>query len=344
MFSIKEAIIRLNNKENLSRDEAQEIFLRVISGEISETDLASFLTALSAKKESPEEIAGAALALRKKMFKIGVPKGALILDNCGTGGTGKNTFNISTSVAFVVSACGVKVAKHGNRSATSNFGSADALEALGVNINLSPNDAAEILKKIGIVFLYAPNFHPAMKYAAKVRRALGFRTIFNLLGPLCNPALSNIQVIGVYDADLTETIAQALKELKTKRAFVVHGMDGLDEITLSERTKITELNNNEIRTFFVAPEDFDLKKGNLKEAEVKDIKENTAKILAVLNGAPGANLDIVLANASCCLLASGAARDFKEGVILARQAIKSKEALKKLDLLKQLTHRQNEKK
>jgi len=339
MFSIKEAIIRLNRKENLSREESRGIFLEIISGGVSETDLASFLTALSAKKESPEEIAGAALALRKKMVKISTGKNALILDNCGTGGTGKNTFNISTSVAFVVSACGVKVAKHGNRSATSNFGSADALEALGVNINLTPGEASEILKEIGIVFLYAPNFHPAMKYAAKVRRSLGFRTIFNLLGPLCNPALSNIQVIGVYDAGLTEIVARALKELKTKKAFVVCGMDGLDEITLSDKTKITELSNNEIRTFFVTPEDFGLKKGNLKDAEVRDIKENTAKILKVLNGSPGTNLDIVLANASCCLLASGVARDFKDGVILARQAVKSKEALKKLELLKQLTNR-----
>jgi anthranilate phosphoribosyltransferase len=339
MFSINEAIIKLARKENLTRNESQEVFLKIISGEVTETDLASFLTALSAKRETPEEIAGAALALRKKMFRIAVPRGELILDSCGTGGTGKNTFNISTSVALVVSACGVKVAKHGNRSATSSFGSADAMEALGVNINLTPKEASDIFKKIGIVFLFAPNFHPAMKYATKVRKSLGFRTIFNLLGPLCNPALSNIQVVGVYDANLTEAIAWALKELKTKKAFVVHGMDGLDEVTLADRTKITELNNNEIRTFFVTPQDFGLKKDSLKKAEVKDAKENTDKILAVLHGTPGVNLDIVLANASCCLVVSGAARDFKEGVILARQAIKNKGALKKLELLKQLTNK-----
>ena len=344
MFSIKEAIDKLEQRKSLNREEAHKVFLLLMSGKVSDLDLANFLTALCVKKETPQEISGAVMALRSKMLRVNTPKNSIILDNCGTGGSGKNTFSISTTAAFVVSGAGVKVAKHGNRSASSAIGSADALESLGVNINLTSLQAERILKKIGIVFLFAPNFHPAMKFVSKVRKTLGFRTIFNLIGPLCNPALSNVQLIGCYDRSLLEPIAHALKDLKTKRAFVVSGEDALDEITISGKTFISELKNNQINNYYVEPQDFGLKRSDLKNILVSNQEENKKMILGCLKGKSGPALDIVLMNASCCLVAAGRAHDFKEGVSLAKEAIKNHAALEKLELLIKLTNSIDEEK
>ncbi|MDP8260551.1 MAG: anthranilate phosphoribosyltransferase [Candidatus Gygaella obscura] len=335
---IDKTINKIISKIDLNKSEAKSLFNTIMKGRLSDIELAAVLIALKLKGESSSEIAGAALAMRENMFKVKRPKKSMVLDTCGTGGSGKNTFNISTVVAFVVSGAGVNVAKHGNRGVSSNFGSADAIESLGININITPTQAGYILKKAGIVFLFAPIFHPAMKHAVNVRRNLKTRTIFNLLGPLCNPALADVQLIGVYAPELTELICHTLKQLKVKRAFVVHGMDGLDEVTISNRTKVSELNNKRIKTFYLSPKDFGLKKQNLKSLIVENKFQNKKAIIDCLNGKPGAKLDVVLMNAALSLVLSGVAKGFKEAVKLAYESIKGKKALKKLELLRKYSN------
>ncbi len=337
-MTIKKYLNKIVSKTDLNKSEAKSLFNHIMKGKLSDIELAAVLTALKIKGESPSEIAGAALAMRENMLKVHRPKKSIVLDTCGTGGSGKNTFNISTAVAFVVSGAGISVAKHGNRGVSSNFGSADAIESLGININLTPEQAEYILKKTGIVFLFAPLFHPAMKHAVNARRNLKTRTIFNLLGPLCNPALADVQLIGVYDAALTELICKTLKQLKVKRAFVVHGMDGLDEVTISAKTKVSELNNNRIKTFYLSPKDFGLRKHNLNSVTVKNKLQNKKAIIGCLNGKPGAKLDIVLMNAALALVLSGCANGFKHGLRLAEESIQNKKALNKLNLIKKYSN------
>jgi anthranilate phosphoribosyltransferase len=335
---IKEAIEKVGKRIDLSEAEMRACFEEIMSGKAAHADVAAFLDGLRKKGETVEEITAAALVMREKSVRIKVDDGA-VLDTCGTGGTGLNTFNISTLAALVVAGCGVKVAKHGNRSASCQCGSADVLEALGVKIDIAPDMAAKCVKDIGIGFMFAPLFHAAMKYAARPRKELGGKTIFNILGPLSNPAGATHQVIGVYGAKLTEVMAGVLKNLGSNRAFVVHGTDGLDEVTITDETKVSELNEGRVKTYEVTPEDFGLKKARLEDIKGASPKQNAEIIISILKGERSARRDIVLANAAAGLVCAAKAEDFKEGVKLAGESIDSGKALEKLQRLIEFTNR-----
>jgi anthranilate phosphoribosyltransferase len=343
---IKEAIAKIVRRADLTERETREVFDEIMSGRATPAQIGSFLTALHMKGETVEEITGAVKVMREKSVKIDARSLAAgmrkvtretIVDTCGTGGSGMNTFNISTAAAFVVAGAGVKVAKHGNRSASSQCGSADVLEALGVNLDVDPSLVAKCIKDIGIGFMYAPLFHSAMKYAVAPRKEIGIRTIFNLLGPLSNPANATSQVIGVYDAKLTESLAAVLKKLGCRRAFVVSGMDSLDEITIAGKTKITELNNGRLKTCFVSPEKFGMKRAKLASIKGGDAKENASILLSVLKGEVGPRRDVVLLNAAAALVAGFKAGNIKEGVKLAEESIDSGRAMDKLSRLIAMT-------
>jgi len=348
---IREAIEKAVKGIDLSEGEMRECFGEIMSGKATATQIGAFVTALRMKGETVAEITGAAKVMREKSIKIRASGRSVdidrddinideetILDTCGTGGSGTNTFNISTTVAFVVAGCGLKVAKHGNRSASSRCGSADVLEALGVKLDVGPDLVQRCILEIGIGFMYAPLFHGAMKYAVEPRREIGIRTIFNLLGPLANPAGATTQVLGVYDAKLTEPLARVLKNLGTKRALVVHGMDTLDEITITGKTRVTELKDGRVRSYYVTPEKFGLKRAPIDEIAGGDAGENARIVLSVLKGEKGPARDVVLMNASAALLCSGKAKNLKEGVKLAERSIDSGEALLKLEKLIELTN------
>ena len=335
---IIEAIEKVGKRINLSEVEMRTVFEEIMSGRAAHDDIVAFLDALRKKGETVEEITAAAKVMREKSFHIKVDGGGVI-DTCGTGGTGLNTFNISTTAALVVAGCGVRVAKHGNRSASGQCGSADVLEALGVKINITPGSVAKCVKEIGIGFMFAPAFHAAMKHAVGPRRELGGKTIFNILGPLSNPAGATHQVIGVYDAKLTENLAGVLKNLGSKRAFVVYGADGLDEITITDRTKISELDKGRVKTYDVSPEDFGLKRAPLEDIKGAGPKGNAETIISILKDERSARRDIVLANAAAGLVCAGRAKDFKEGVKLAAGSIDSGKALEKLYGLIEMTNR-----
>ena len=335
---IKEAIKKVVEGKELGRKEMIACMDEIMSGQATPAQIGSFITALRLKGETVEEITGAAIVMREKATRIEVG-GALVVDTCGTGGSGKNIFNVSTASAFVVSGAGLKVAKHGNRGVSSQCGSADVIKALGVNIDIGPDKVKECIEKVGIGFLFAPLFHGAMKYAIGPRREIGIRTIFNILGPLTNPAGANCQVIGVYRQELTELLANVLKNLGTKRAFVVHGEDGLDEITITDKTKISELNNGKVKTYNVKPQDFGVRSAKL--ADIKgggNVDDNTIIVNEILAGRKGAQQDIVLVNASAALVAGGLALDFKKGVKMARASIESGKAKEKLDQLVKFTN------
>ncbi|MBP7056665.1 MAG: anthranilate phosphoribosyltransferase [Candidatus Omnitrophica bacterium] len=349
---IKEAIEKAVRRIDLSEQEAAQVFEEIMSGKATDSQIGSFITALRMKGETVEEITGAARIMREKSIHIDAGRSIVdinrddinideetIIDTCGTGGSGTNTFNISTTVAFVIAACGLKVAKHGNRSASSQCGSADVLEALGVKLDVGADMVQRSILEIGIGFLYAPLFHNAMKYAVNPRREIGIRTIFNILGPLSNPANATSQVLGVYDARLTEVMARVLKNLGTRRAFVVYGMDTLDEITITGRTRVTELKNGRIRTYYVTPAQFGLHRSSLDDIKGGNAKENADIVVAVLKGERSPRRDVVLINAAAALVAGSKARDFKSGVKMAVQAIDSGAALDKLLKLIELTNR-----
>lgn len=348
---IREAIEKVARGIDLSEAEMRASFDEIMSGRATSAQIGALVTALRMKGETAEEITGAAKVMRDKSLHINAGKSLVdidrddinideetVIDTCGTGGSGTNTFNISTTVAFVVAGCGLKVAKHGNRSASSLCGSADVLEALGVKLDVGPDLVQRSIMEIGIGFLYAPLFHNAMKYAVSPRKEIGIRTIFNLLGPLSNPANATSQVLGVYEAGLTEVIARVLKNLGSKRAFVVYGMDTLDEITITGKTKISELKNGKIRTYYVTPERFGLKRATLADIEGGNAKENAEIVLAVLKGERGPRRDVVLMNAAAALVCAGRAKDFKEGVKLAGKSIDLGKALEKLLKLIEITN------
>lgn len=319
---------------DLTEEEMLNIMNKIMDGKLNELEIANFLTNLKNKGESVEEISAGAKVMRAKAEKIKVRKDLYTVDTCGTGGDGLNTFNISTTVAFVLASEGIAIVKHGNRSVSSKSGSADVLETLGVNINLSPKKVEECVNKIGIGFLFAPTFHKAMKNVAKVRRSLAFRTIFNLLGPLTNPASAKAQILGVFNEELTEIFASVLNNLGTERALIAHGLDGLDEITISDKTKITELNKGEITTYFIEPEDFGLKRSSTLEIEGGDSKENAEILKGLLNGEiQGAKRDILILNSGAGLYIGNKANSLKEGVQLAREILDSGKAYKKLEEL-----------
>ncbi|MFC1624089.1 anthranilate phosphoribosyltransferase [Candidatus Omnitrophota bacterium] len=342
---IKEAIKKIVGGLDLKRKEMIACMDEIMSGEATPAQIGSFITALRLKGETVEEITGAAMVMREKAVKIGINKGKTakgaktIVDTCGTGGSGTNSFNISTTSAFVVSGAGLKVAKHGNRGVSSPCGSADVVKALGVNIDIGPDKVKECIEKVGIGFLYAPLFHGAMKYAIGPRREIGIRTVFNVLGPLTNPANATSQVLGVYRKELTELMADVLKNLGTKRAFIVHGLDGLDEITITGKTKVSELKNKKVRTFYVKPQDFGMKPAKLADIKGGSAEDNAKITRDVLKGKKGPKKDIVLLNAAFALVAGEAAKDFKKGIKMAEESIRSGKAIKTLERLVEFTNR-----
>jgi anthranilate phosphoribosyltransferase len=335
---IKEAIAKAVTKTNLTEAEAEAVMREIMQGEATDAQIAAYLTALRMKGETVEEITGSARVMREKAVPITL-NAKYQVDTCGTGGDMAHTFNISTTVAFVVAGAGVTVAKHGNRSVSSRSGSADVLQALGINIEIPSHRVQECLGQVGIAFLFAPMMHQAMKYAIGPRREVGIRTIFNILGPLTNPAKVTSQIMGVYDVALTGPLAQALGNLGAQHAFVVHGMDGLDEITTTDKTKISEFANGRVKDFYLHPSDFGMataKKDDLKGGEARD---NAAITMEILNSGKGPRRDVVLLNAAAGLTASGRAKDLKDGLAIAAESIDSGAALKKLDELKAFTNR-----
>lgn len=304
----------------------------LMSGTLTDAQIGAFMAALATKGETFAELAGAARTMRRKAHRLHVTA-STVVDTCGTGGDGAQTFNISTTAAFVVAGCGVTVAKHGNRSVSSRCGSADVLEAVGVRLDVNPEVVEEAIAEIGIGFLFAPLYHGAMRHAAKARREVGIRSLFNMLGPLTNPAGANCQVLGVFAPELTEMFAKALQLLGARRAFVVHGHDGLDEITVCAPTRVTELHDGLIRTYDLDPERV-LGRTAPSEALRGGSTEDNARILrSVLDGAPGPCRDVVVLNAAAALVAAGSAEDLRDGVNLAEKSLDSGAARSKLDAL-----------
>jgi len=354
-WMILDALHRLaNHNQSLSRAEAREVMAEVLTGQCTDAQIAALLIALRMKGETVEEIVGFAEAIRAAAAPLpiasndalavtGTGRDALfaedssLVDTSGTGGDASGTFNISTATALVVAGAGVRVAKHGNRSISSKCGSADVVEALGVNIQLSPERAAQCLREIGICFLYAPNLHPAMKQVQGVRRELRMRTMFNLLGPLTNPARASGQVVGVYSLDLVEKLAEALSMLGLRRALVVHGMDGLDEITITGTTRIAEAREGSVRTYEVEPEEFGLKRAILEDISGGDVAENAQIIRAVLGGEKSPRRDVVLLNAAAALVAAGKTDHIAQAIPLAAESIDSGAAAAKLQALVRFT-------
>lgn len=313
----------------------------ILSGRSSELHIADFLAALRDKGEMEDELVGFATVMRRHarpIFANGVPRGWRLVDTCGTGGDCAGTFNVSTCAAFVVAGAGVRVAKHGNRSISSRCGSADVLEALGVKLLTPPERLAECIEKVGIGFLFAPALHTAMKHAMPARRRLGGRTVFNLLGPLTNPAGARVQVMGVFAADRVALMAGALATLGAERAFVVHGADGLDEISLSGETQIADVREGAVRSYTVTPEDFGLPRAALQGLAGGDAVDNAAIIRRILDGEPGPRRNIVLANAAAALVAAAAAADFRDGARLATQSLDSGTARERLRALVEFTN------
>ena len=336
-MKIQNALKKVLDKVDLKEEEMVSIMTQIMEGQVKDSQLGSLLTALRIKGESIEEIAGAAIVMRDKSENINVSRTETIVDTCGTGGDGANTFNISTAAAFVVAGCGLTVAKHGNKAVSSLSGSADVLRCLGVNIDADKLTVEKCLDEIGIGFLFAPMMHGAMKYAAGVRKELGFRTIFNLLGPLTNPAGANAQVIGIYDSSRLKQIASVLKLLGTRQAFVVHGSDGLDEITLTGTTNVCELVNGQLKEYTLEPENFELTACKAKDISGGTPEENANIIKNILSGEQGPKRDIVLMNASAAICAGGIAENLKVAMHLARQSIDTGSAEKKLNDLCRLS-------
>ena len=335
---IREAIAKVVASQDLTEPEMVEVMNEVMTGGASPAQISAFITALRMKGETVAEITGAARVMREKATRIEV-EAERVVDTCGTGGDESMTFNISTAAAFVAAGAGVVVAKHGNRSVSSKSGSADVLKALGVNIEAEVERVEECIREIGIGFLFAPLLHGAMKYAAPVRREIGIRSIFNILGPLTNPAGARFQLLGVYDPLLTDMIAQVLNNLGSEHAFVVRGEDGLDEITLTTVTKITELKDGSIQSYTIQPEDFGFKRCIPDDLKGGDGAENAAIILDIFNGKGGAKRDIVIFNAAAAIVAGGVAERLDEGVAIARGVIDQGLALEKLDALREMTNR-----
>lgn len=335
---IKECIAKLVKNIDLSQAEIEDAIEEIMTGQAMPTQIASFLTALRMKGETIEEISGAASVMRRHATKIKT-KHPRLLDTCGTGGDEAHTFNVSTVAAFVAAGAGIAVAKHGNRCVSSKCGSADLLKALGVNIDAGPDRVSRCIDEIGIGFLFAPLLHKAMQYAIGPRRDIGIRTIFNILGPMTNPAGAAHQLLGVYDGELTEPIAKALGRLGSKHALVVHGLDGLDEVTTTEETQVSELKDGKVKNFKISPTDFGIKKADPQDLAGGDCDYNIKIATDILNGKEGPRCDIVVLNAGCAIYAADAAEDIGEGIRLARRSVASKAALKKLEQLKELTNK-----
>lgn len=331
-----ENLRKIVEREDLNESQMSQMITEIFSGSITDAQIGALMAALATKGETFEELAGAARAMRRKAVRIQAPA-ATVVDTCGTGGDSAQTFNISTTTAFVVAGCGVTVAKHGNRSVSSQCGSADLLEALGVKLDTDPEIVEEAVQEIGIGFLFAPLYHSAMRYAAKARKEVRLRSIFNMLGPLTNPGGANCQLLGVYAPELTEMFANALKILGTKRAFVVHGHDGLDEISVCAPTRVSELKDGLIRTYDISPERFFGKRAASKDLKGGNPKKNAQITQRILEGEKGPKRNVVLINAAAALVSAGQAVDFENGVRLAETAIDDGAAIRKMEELVKYT-------
>jgi anthranilate phosphoribosyltransferase len=335
---IKDAIAKLAERTSLSEKEAEEVMLEIMGGQATPAQIAAYLMGLRIKGETVEEIAGSARAMRDKATRIRVAD-PLVVDTCGTGGDRAHTFNISTTAAFVVAGGGLTVAKHGNRSVSSKSGSADVLVALGVKIDLPTERIEDCVNEVGIGFLFAPLFHGAMKHCAAPRQEMGVRTLLNILGPLTNPAGAAIQVLGVYDGNLTEVMAKVLVHLGTQHCFVVHGMDGLDEITLTDRTRVSEGKAGVVSSYFIEPDEFGLHRVRLKELTGGTAGENAQITRDILRGRKGPKRDIVCLNAAPAFVAAGKVRTLKDGFVLANKVVDSGAAMEKLERLIAFTNK-----
>jgi anthranilate phosphoribosyltransferase len=329
----KDVLSQLLERQDLTQDTMLAVMRQVMSGELTPAQISALLIALRAKGETIDEIAAAAMVMRELSTKVAIQDTEHLIDTCGTGGDGIQTFNVSTVCAFVAAAAGAKVAKHGGRSVSSTCGSADVLEALGVNVNQTPEQVAASVNEIGIGFMFAPNHHSAMKHAAPVRRELGIRTLFNLLGPMTNPATARRQVMGVFDKNLTGKLARVLQKLGSEHVLVVHGADGMDEISFTGDTFVAELKNGQVTEYVLNPAQFGLATHQLKDIQIKDAQESKAMILDVLHGKKGAARDIVLMNAGAAIYVAGQAESLQAGINKAAEVIDSGAALEKLNQL-----------
>jgi anthranilate phosphoribosyltransferase len=336
-MNIREGIERVVSRVNLSEAETIDVMNQIMTGEATPLQVAAFLTALRMKGETVEEITGAARVMREKAHRVNVGS-KTVLDTCGTGGDQKGTFNISTTVAFVLAGAGVHVAKHGNRSVSSQSGSADVLGALGVKVDAPRERVEQCIGRIGIGFLFAPLLHEAMKYAVQPRRDIGIRTIFNILGPLTNPAMATHQLIGIYSGELVSMIAHVLNNLGSVRAMVVHGLEGLDEISLCGPTKVAELRDGEVKEYAIEPEQFDLKRCRLEELHGGSPDQSAVIVRGVLDGKTGPTRDVVLLNSGAALYLSASATTIQDGIRLAAESIDSGKARRKLEQLVEMTN------
>jgi anthranilate phosphoribosyltransferase len=343
---MQEFIYKLVNRQDLSAAEMSQAMEIIMTGEATDAQIGSFVTALRMKGETVTEIAAAARVMRAKATRIPVSDPLIdldrdeinidretVVDTVGTGGDATNTFNVSTTTAFVVAGAGLKVAKHGNRAVSSRCGSADVIEALGINLSLSPEQVAQCIREVGIGFLFAPQLHGAMRYAIGPRREIGIRSIFNVLGPLTNPAGANVLVVGVYEERLTKLLAGVLQDLGTQSAFVVYGEGSFDEISITGPTKVCELKEGKIRSYAITPEEFGLARGTLADISGGDVFANAAIVRRVLAGEPGPKQDMVALNAAAAFIGAGLAGDFAGGVALAKEVINRGQAMAKLEAL-----------
>jgi anthranilate phosphoribosyltransferase len=330
----QEALLRLIEHREIFHEEMLLLMRQIMAGEVSPVMIAALITGLRVKKETIGEITAAAMVMRELSTKVPVADSAHLVDTCGTGGDSAHTFNISTAATFVAAGAGARVAKHGGRSVSSKSGSADVLEALGININLSPEKVAAAIAEVGLGFMFAPNYHSAMKHAAPVRKELGVRTLFNILGPLTNPAGAPNQVMGVFHPDLVGIQVRVLQRLGSERALTVFGREGLDEISISGETLVGELRNGEVHEYVVSPEQFGLGVHDIRTLQVATVEESRDRILKALNNEPGAERDVVAINAGAAIYAAGVADTLAEGVDRARTAIASGAALAKLEALR----------
>lgn len=330
MITVQQALARLVEQREIFHDEMLSLMRQIMGGELTPAQIAGIIVGLRVKKETVGEIAAAAQVMREFAAKVQVASDANLVDTCGTGGDASHTFNISTTAAFVAAAAGARVAKHGGRSVSSTTGSADVLEALGVNLNLTPEQVGESLEKVGIGFMFAPNFHAAMKHAAPVRKELGVRTLFNILGPLTNPAGAPHQLLGVFHPDLVGILVRVLQRLGSRHVMVVHGADGMDEITLTGETLVGELKDGEVIEYAIHPREFGIEAGGIESLKVWDASQSKDMLLGVLDGLPGPARDIVLLNAGAAIYVADRADTLGEGIEKARHAIDSGAARAKL--------------
>ena len=337
-MSPQEALARIIDRGEIQHDEMVSLMRQIMRGEVSPVMISAIVIGLRVKRESIGEISAAAEVMRELATRVEIENRQNLVDTCGTGGDSSHTFNISTAAAFVAAAAGARVAKHGGRSVSSKSGSADVLESLGVNLNQTPQQVAQGISQIGVGFMFAPNYHSAMKYAAPVRRELGVRTLFNILGPLTNPAGAENQVIGVFHAELVGIVARVLQQLGSRHVMVVNGEDGLDEITIAGKTRIGELKNGEVSEYTIRPEDFGMKVSAIETIQVENSEQSRAVLQSVLDNQPGPALDIVLLNAGAAIYVSGVAGTLQEGVKMARAAVESGAAKEKLRQLVEITH------